>query len=247
MTIQISVIMPNLNMGTFLDAALRSIRIQDIQVKEVILIDCGSTDETFDVIRNHHASGLQIRVVHHCPAAPGVVRNAGLATANGNTIAFLDSDDLWPPGKLRRQVGRLVSEPRVDMVSGYVCYFDMVSPDGLTPAPNSRTERLFHVHLGACIYRKEVFEKIGTFDEDFVYGEDIDLMLRVREAGTPFTILRSTELYYRKHPSSMMAQNDERKQASVRMAARKSLMRRRALGLAHIALRDFSNYLEPVQ
>jgi glycosyltransferase involved in cell wall biosynthesis len=246
LTHRISVIMPSMNMGRFLDAALRSIRLQEVPVHEVILIDCGSTDETLEVVNAHIASGLRVRVLYQLATGPGPARNKGIAAAEGDLMAFLDADDLWTPGKLKRQVGRLAVSPHVDMVSGYVCYFDEASEDGLVPRPGSRTERLFHVHVGACIYRKEVFDRLGgPFDEDFRYSEDVDLLLRVREAAVPFTILRSVELYYRQHPASMMAQKDPRREADFRLAARKSLLRRRAKGVANSPLRDFASYLEP--
>ncbi len=243
---RVSVIIPNLNMGSFLDAALRSIALQGLPVHEVILVDCGSTDQTFDVAAKHLSSGLNIRVIEHPGLGPGVARNRGIAAAQGDLIAFLDADDIWPAGKLERQLGRLARQPAVDMVTGYVCYFEEPGPSGLEPAPGSRTENIFHVHVGACIYRKAVFERIGgAFDEDFLYSEDVDLMLRVREAGIPFTILRSVELYYRKHEASMMARANPRKEASFRLAARKSLLRRRAAGTLNVPLRDFAVYLEP--
>ena len=132
------------------------------------------------------------------------------------------------------------------MVSGYLCYFDTADESGLAPAPASRTERLFHVCVGACIYRRDVFETLGgAFDETLVYGEDVDLLLRVREHGVPFSILRSVELYYRQHPKSMMATNTERQHADFRRAAHKSLMRRRAAGTLATPLPDFIQFLEP--
>ncbi len=246
MTERVSVIIPNLNMGAFLDFALNSIAQQSVAAHEVILVDCGSTDQTFAVVDKHSCNGLNIKVIEQPASKPGAARNRGIAAAQGDVIAFLDADDLWPAGKLERQLNRLNSQPGVDMVSGYVCYFEESSQNGLEPAPGSRTENIFHVHVGACIYRKAVFEQIGgAFDEDFLYSEDVDMMLRVRESGVPFTILRSVELYYRKHAASMMAQNNPLKAASLHLAARKSLLRRRAAGRLNSPLRDFSSYLEP--
>lgn len=246
MTERVSVIIPNLNMGEFLDCALRSIRMQSVPVHEVILVDSGSTDQTFDVAEKHLSSGMNLKLLKYPKLGPGPARNRGIDAAQGDFIAFLDSDDMWPADKIERQLARLAKQPSVDMVTGYICYFDEPSQDGLRPAPGSRTENLFHVHVGACLYRKKVFEQIGgAFDEDFLYSEDVDLLLRVREAGIPFTILRSIELYYRQHSTSMMAQTNPRKEAGFRLAARKSLLRRRAAGTLNIPLRDFASYLEP--
>jgi GT2 family glycosyltransferase len=141
----------------------------------------------------------------------------------------------------------LAAQPVVDMVSGYVTYFDTTDESGLDPAPGSRTETLFHVHVGACIYKREVFDRIGgAFDEDFLYSEDVDLMLRMREFEVPFSILRSVELFYRLHASSLMSQPDPRKDASFRRAAHKSLARRRAGGRLGIPLPDFADFVEPL-
>ena len=242
----ISVIVPNLNMGGYLDHALTSIAQQSPRVQEVLLVDCGSTDQTFAVIAKHQAAGLNIRVLEHPGLHPGAARNRGLASAKGELIAFLDADDLWPADKLQRQTARLAADPHVDMVTGYVRYFEVADADGLAPAPGSRSQSLFHVNVGACLYRREVFEKVGgAFDESLVYSEDVDLLLRVREHNIPFTILRCVTLYYRQHPASMMAQADPRKEMSFKLAANKSLLRRRAAGTLGQPLRDFSSYLEP--
>lgn len=242
----ISVIIPNLNMAAYLSFALASIARQTLPVHDIILVDTGSTDATFDVVKAHQARGLPIRVLKHPSLAPGAARNRGLAVAQGSLIAFLDADDLWPEGKLERQIGRLNAQPHVDMVTGYVRHFDSVATDGLSPAPGSHTESLFHVNVGASIYRHEVFDRIGgAFDESLVYSEDVDLMLRVREHRIPFTILRSIELDYRRHPASMTHQNDPRKNVSFSMATHKSLLRRRAAGTLGQSLPDFASYLEP--
>ena len=132
------------------------------------------------------------------------------------------------------------------MVSGYVRYFETAAASGLEPAADSRTETIFHVHLGTCLYRRHVFERVGgAFDDDFLYAEDVDLLLRVREAGIPFTILRSVELFYRRHPASLMAAGNPRKQSDFRLAAHKSIGRRRATGTLATPLRDFAHYVEP--
>ena len=246
MTPRLSVIMPSRNAGPYLDAALRSIRQQQIAVHEVLLIDGGSTDDTLDIAAAHRRAGLPLQILQIGEATPAIARNKGIAAAGGELIAFLDADDLWPADKLARQVARLGSEPRLRMVSGYVRYFESASADGLQPEPGSRTETLFHVHVGSCVYRRDVFDEIGGgFDESLLYSEDVDLMLRVREAEIPFSILRCVVLYYRLHPGSMMSQTNPRKDADFRRATHKSLVRRRARGLQNVPLPDFATFLEP--
>jgi glycosyltransferase involved in cell wall biosynthesis len=185
-----------------------------------------------------------VRLVSEGPLTPAAARNVAIAEASGDLFAFLDADDLWPAGKLQRQLDRLHRAPHVDMVSGYVRYFERADDSGLEPAADSRTETLFHVHLGACIYRSAVFGQVGRFDESLLYGEDVDLMLRVRETAVPFTILRSVELFYRRHAASLMAADNPRQQADFRLATHKSILRRRAAGTLATPLRDFASFVE---
>lgn len=243
----VSVIIPARDMETFLGFALSSIWRQNHREIEVIVVDAGSRDGTADLVERQQEVGRPVRLLRHDAMHPARARNIGVAEARAPLIAFLDADDLWPAGKLERQLGTLSARSDLQMVSGYVTYFETPDEEGLAPMPGSRTETLFHVHVGACIYRREVFETIGgAFDEAFVYSEDVDLLLRVREAGIPFTILRSTELFYRRHPDSMMSRTDPAKEASLALAMNRSLRRRRERGTLGTPLPDFSSFLEPL-
>lgn len=245
MSDRVSVIMPCRDAGRFIDAALESVWRQERPVHEVVVVDCASSDDSAEVAGRHRAAGHPVRLVAAGPLTPAAARNVALTEAAGELIAFLDADDLWPAGKLSRQLDRLSRAPHVDMVSGYVRYFETADGSGLEPAANSRTETIFHVHLGACLYRRGVLDQVGRFDEAFLYSEDVDLMLRVREAGIPLTILRSVELFYRRHPASLMATSSPRQQADFRLATHKSILRRRAAGTLTTPPRDFASFVEP--
>jgi glycosyltransferase involved in cell wall biosynthesis len=240
----VSVIIPTVNMGRFLGDAIASISRQDREIAEIIVVDSGSVDGTADIVARLAKDGTPIRLLESESRAPGTARNEGIAIARGDIIAFLDADDLWPEGKLKRQLDYLHAFGGKSMVSGFVRYFDILDPGRLAPAANSRIETLFHVHLGACLYRREVFDRIGAFNETLLYSEDVDLLLRVREAGIAFTILREVMLYYRKHGDSMMAQKNPRKTADFRRAVAMSLARRRAGGKPPIDHMRFESFFE---
>lgn len=243
----ISVIIPARDAGQFIGAALESVWRQNHAAIDVIVVDAGSSDDTVQVVDRHIRAGRPIRLLQECAINPARARNIGVAHAVSPFISFLDADDLWPDGKLQRQLGRLSVESGLQMVSGYVTYFETADANGLDPLPGSRMETLFHVHVGACIYRREAFDALGgAFDEAFVYSEDVDLLLRVREAGLDFRILRTPELFYRRHPASMMAQNTPLKEASLQLAISRSLRRRRKIGMLGRPLPDFAEYLDPV-
>lgn len=245
MSHKVSVVMPARNMARYLAQAVESIQRQPVPVHEILIADQGSTDETRSVIRRLQCLGAPIVTLAADGArAPGETRNVALAAADGDVIAFLDADDLWPEDKLFRQLARLDAEPHVDMVSGYVTYCEEIDPATLAPVSGSKVETLFHAHLGCAIYRRSVFDRVGLFDADLRFGEDVDLLLRVRETGIPFTILRAVTLYYRRHPDSMMSGTESRKQSDFRLAVLKSIRRRRAAGLPALDLPAFASFVE---
>ncbi len=228
---RISVIVPNRDMGCFLPDAFASIQRQSARVDEVLLVDGGSTDESLRVVEAWRARGLPLEVIVVPDANPAQARNAGLEKATGEIIAFLDGDDLFPLGKLQAQIARLESLPRVDAVSGLINWFERLDPKTLAPAAGTRMETLTGVNAAACVFRREVFHRIGVFDETFLYSEDTDFVLRMLEAGVPMTVLRQEVLYYRRHPDSLMSQSNPRKQRDFHRALALSIKRRSALGI----------------
>ena len=169
----VSVIMPTLNMGRFIPEAIASIARQSRPVTEVIIVDSRSGDDTRDIVARLRRNGAPILFMETEAPAPGKARNEGIAAARGDTIAFLDADDLWPEGKLARQLDYLDAFPDKGMVTGLVRYFDVLDPITLAPAATSRIETLFHVHPGACVYRKSIIDQLGAFDESLLYSEDV--------------------------------------------------------------------------
>ena len=227
----VSLIVPNRNMARFLSDALASIERQRRPVKEILVVDAGSRDESFAIIAEWSARGLPLEVISAPGANPAQARNAGLARATGSVIGFLDADDLFPAGKLAAQLARLESAPGVDVVSGIITSFDQLDRATLVPAASSRIEMQTGVNLGACLIRRQVFDRIGILDETQLYSEDTDFILRIFEARIPVTALRQEVLYYRRHPESLMAQSNERKQRDFHRAIARSIKRRAALGL----------------
>jgi glycosyltransferase involved in cell wall biosynthesis len=223
--------MPNLDMAAFLPDAFASIERQLRFVKEILFVDAGSTDESVAIASAQAARGLPIEILFVPDANPAQARNAALEKATGEIIGFLDADDLFPAGKLDAQLARLAREPRVLGVSGIITFFDQLDRTTLAPSATSRTESLTGVNLGACLFRRQVFDRVGGFDESHLYSEDTDWILRIFEAGIPVTALRREVLYYRRHPSSLMSQPGDRKQRDFHRAIARSLKRRAALGL----------------
>ena len=112
--VAVSVIIPTHNFGCFIEEAVGSVLDQDVSGLEVLVIDDDSTDDTAQ--RLERIDDHRLRVVRLGRVGVGAARNHGLAIAQGRFLAFLDADDRWRPGKLRRQVELLESEPDVSFV-----------------------------------------------------------------------------------------------------------------------------------
>ena len=239
----ISVIMPVKNGACFITDALASITLQHIPVMEILVVDDGSTDSTVDIVSSLARKNHAIRLLEGPGRGPGPARNVALSIAKGEIISFLDADDLWPSDKLERQIGRLNSKPHVDVVSGFVRYFNKQATGKLEPAKESRINDIFHVHLGAAVFRTLVFEEIGCFEESMLYSEDVDLILRIREADIPMTILRDIMLYYRRHPDAMTSEITKDEARNFNKAILRSMQRRRQAGILK-PLTPFTSIIE---
>ena len=244
MSADVSVVIPNRDMGRFLDDTFGSIERQAPHVAQVILADAGSVDESLEVASKWQERGFPLEVTVTPGANPAQARNAGLARATAPLITFLDADDLFPVGKLQLQRQRLAATPAVDVVSGRVTLFEVLDGHTLSPAPGTRTETVVAVSAAALLVRREVFDRIGVFDEDFLYAEDTDFILRLLEARVPLTVLRESVLYYRRHPDSLMSQDDPSCKRDFHRALARSIRRRAAAGIAG-NLSSLGDFLEP--
>ncbi len=101
----ISVIMPAYNAEDSIGAAIRSVQRQTYQNYELIIIDDGSTDHTHEIVEAFAAEDSRIKpLLNKKNMGTSFTRHIGVANAAGDWLAFLDSDDLWEPCKLKKQV-----------------------------------------------------------------------------------------------------------------------------------------------
>jgi glycosyltransferase involved in cell wall biosynthesis len=240
----ISVIIPAYNVESFIGEAITSVVAQTRPVQEILVVDDGSTDGTVARLSDLAAKDARLRILASDRLGPGGARNVGLEAASRPTIAFLDGDDIWPLDKIARQMERLTAADRPDIVSGLIQRFRALAPRSPTPA-GEPGETMAHVNLGACLFRREVFGVVGQFDERLRICEDVDLMLRVREAGLKLVIMREVALYYRIRPGSLTqtpAIKDQQKLDALQ-ALRLSIGRRRKSGRP-LELPSFTSLIE---
>lgn len=187
----ISVVIPLYNYVAFLPAALSSIRAQVQPVHEIILVDDGSTDEA--VATMLRTLGPEISVLRRPNGGPAAARNTGLEHAGGDLIAFLDADDLWAPDALQTLASALAEARGIEIARGRSLVIDAHGDVKTDIAP-------FHSPLiGAALYRRDVFDRIGGFTEELRLGEDIDYSMRERERGAQIRRVDHVVHYYRRH------------------------------------------------
>ncbi len=222
----LSVVIPVFNGETYLADAVESVRRQAYTDLEVILVDDGSTDGTADVIRRLPPDGLHY--VRQDNGGPARARNRGLARARGSIIGFLDADDLWPAGRLHRQLAVLQRDPSIDIVLGRV---QLVRATGAAPGLPLEESSLPFVLLTptAALFRRRVFERVGGFDEALRYGEDSDWFMRAREREVRVVLEQDVALLYRRHAGNM-TRGRNMKELQVFEVLKRSLDRRRKGG-----------------
>ena len=110
----VSAIIPAYNAGPFIVEAVESIRQQGAAVREIIIVDDGSTDNTEELVA---ALGEDIRYVRQENSGPSAARNLGVKLATSPLIAFLDADDVWTPNKIAEQLAIFQAYPDVGLVA----------------------------------------------------------------------------------------------------------------------------------
>ena len=188
----IAIVTPVRNGMPLLTETLDSIRAQDYAPLEIVMVDDGSTDATREYLRS---LGDLCRVYEFDGIGPAAARNFGIRNTSSPLLAFLDADDLWPPGVLHTLADALAEHPRAFFARGLIRNF-RTEADG---AKTFFTVPYRHVNLGAILWRRDVFERVGAFAEDLRLCEDVDLLLRCWESDVPKVDLDCVTLYYRRH------------------------------------------------
>jgi glycosyltransferase involved in cell wall biosynthesis len=214
----VTVVIPTYNRGGIICRTIDNVFQQTYPNIEVIIVDDGSTDDTQLRLKRY---GDRIRVLKQGNVGPAIARNNGARAARGEILAFQDSDDLWHPTKLERQVALLGTDSSIPcclcgVLMRYINGKPFTSFDhSLVRLPQEEGIWLnvldvlatrFILFNQAAAIRRETFERIGGFPEDFKYLEDYDLPLRLSLEG-PWAFIRDPLVMYGETlPGSFSAQ-----------------------------------------
>ncbi|MGH7852434.1 MAG: glycosyltransferase family 2 protein [Candidatus Binatia bacterium] len=179
----VSVIIPTFNRWPMVGEAVESVLSQSFADFELIVVDDGSTDGTTSELAR---LGSRVRILSTPRRGVSAARNAGVGRSEGRYIAFLDSDDLWRPGKLARQTAFMDARPDVQICQTEEIWIRngvRVNPKAVHRKPSGdvflRSLDLCLVSPSAVMMRRELFQRHGGFDETFPVCEDYDLWLRI--------------------------------------------------------------------
>jgi len=211
----VSILIPAYRAGEYVGQTLESIRAQTYTNWEVLVLEDGIFDDTAATVKAFAASVSQpVRLIQR-EKNGGVsrARNALLDLARGEFIAFLDADDLWLPQHLAYSIDRLNAE-QADWLVGGLNLIDpqnkLIEADVLPEvvAPAALPARLLAYNFilpSAMVTRSKVFAGGLRFDHTLSVGEDLDLCIRIVDAGHRVGYSRQATLNYRKHPTSATA------------------------------------------
>jgi GT2 family glycosyltransferase len=205
---KVSVIIPTYNGERYIKQAVDSVLGQTYGDFEIIVVDDGSTDNTAERLRLY---GDRITYLYQENRKLPAARNTGIRAARGEYLAFLDSDDLFLPHKLAAQARYLDERPDVGLVASGHQYVDeagqlLQESRPWIGRPAITLESILFGGLApvhAVLLRRDWFDRVGGFDEQFAYCEDMDLWYRLALAGCPMVWEPAVVCQYRLHANNM--------------------------------------------
>lgn len=203
----VSIIMPCFNSEYFIRESIYSILLQSYPDFEFIIVDDCSSDGSVEVINYFMKHDERIKLIQlDKNSGPAVARNTAIEVAQGRYIAFCDSDDIWLPCKLEKQIDALQS---IDAAVCFTSYFKMLE-DG------TRTERIVsakplvnylmelrsnHIGLSTAVYDTVRCGKVFMFDSR--KHEDYSLWLQILGSGHTAIGFQLPLVYYRLRSNSV--------------------------------------------
>ena len=191
-TTPVSVIIPTHNRAGFLAKAIDSVLVQTYSNFELIVVDDGSTDETQSLLASYGTALISLSQENRGPAA---ARNAGIRAARHSLLAFLDSDDQFARNKLALQIAAMEAQPELLISHSQETW--LRNGQHLNQKKRhakeggdifARSLELCVVGMSTVMARRELFERVGLFDESFPCCEDYELWLRA-SAAYPFLLV----------------------------------------------------------
>ena len=174
----VSIIMPVYNREIPIRTAIDSVRSQSLEHWELIVVDDGSTDQTREIVRAYSLIDNRIRLIEAKHRGVCAARNTGIGHADGEYLAFLDSDNTWRPDFLKFMIAGM----HLETARAAYCAIRMINDrEEYTGQPVDATKLLLRnlVDLNVLVAEARLVRDIGVFDENLRRWVDHDLVLRI--------------------------------------------------------------------
>lgn len=209
--VDVSVVIATYNRASMLREAIDSVLAQTEPVREVIVVDDGSTDNTRDVLSGY---GSRIVALYQPQSGASAARNRAIRAATGEWIAFLDDDDIWLDSKIERQMVIAKGNRNLGLVycSDYAVDEKLQILWERAAAAENRGnvfDRLFvrnFIFTSCVIARRNAIEQVGYLAKDLRFAEDLDLWLRIA-AAYPVDFVDEPLVLYRQSASGCLTRN----------------------------------------
>ena len=204
----VSVIIPAYRVTPYIAEALQSVIKQSYTDYEIILVDQDRDDGMARAIAPFAERIIQLTID---PVNASVARNHAIRHARGRYIALLDGDDCWLPHFLARLVPMLEAKDGPDVAYPNAVLFGRSDCEGVIFQNSFPSRRPVDLHailtrdsyvFGGLVFRREIFDRVGGYDESLNSCEDLDLWLRIAANGGRFDFTSETLVRYRVRPGS---------------------------------------------
>jgi glycosyltransferase involved in cell wall biosynthesis len=193
--------MTTYNRASYLQRSIGSVINQTFKQWELIVVDDGSNDFTFEYVNNLISTNNNIRYLKHSNRKTPLATNAGILASCGKLLAFIGSDDEWKPQHLQLRIDFFNSNPEIDFVHGGVEIIGV-------PFVKDKNDLTKEIHLSECIIggtffgKRDVFFQMNGF-KNLDYSDDSDFFERVSERYKVAKVDFPTYVYYRDTPDSI--------------------------------------------
>jgi len=178
-----TIVIPTYNRARFLDTAIKSVLEQSFSDLELIVIDDGSTDQTKQLIED--IKDKRLKYIQKKHSGVSAARNKGIQASRGKFICFLDSDDKFTKNKLEISYKHILQFSKYKIFHTeelWYRYGKILNQKKIHKKPEgdifANCLRLCCIGMSTSVVKKDLFERIGDFDENFQACEDYELWLR---------------------------------------------------------------------
>lgn len=211
-----SIIIPTYNRDKFIAETIQSVLGQTFKDLEVIVVDDGSIDNTKEIVEKFIKKDGRVRYIYQKNSGrPSIPRNFGFKNSTGDYLAFLDSDDVWLPEKLEKQI--LFFEKSENKKLGFLDCRNLIIDENGLEIKNPYVFPNYHGNVfrellkynfiftpGSVLIKRNVIDEIGCFDENLISMDDWDIWIRISKKYY-FDFIDELLFKYRVHISNITA------------------------------------------